>query len=771
MRLVAGASSKDAPRDRRRRRHRRPAARASPQTRRSCTSPSSPWTASPTCSPTAPAARPAQRGAARLARRCSCAGTSPSATGRTIATFGDGRWPLEDIPWRTTDGRSPTTTACWSPRWSSRTWSDSRGGRRRPRPGRPGAEELADRGRITRRPLAGRPGACAALPRASRSTLQRQRARSGPALRLVGHRLRRRCCCKRTIGLAVHRAEHASCASELLAARRRGLGPPAASAGIGRLGGRACGTSRRSLHRDRGLATSDPSWYYTERVVECLVSAASWSAATAAAQPAARRARPRPAQRGRAPLRPGAARPAPARGRAAHARRAASDAQATLQPGPRRSSATGPAPPWRSRSTSCASLDELAAARQKRRRRPADMLIFATSDKGGTGRSVTSCNIAYRRALQGNDVCYLDFDFGSPTAGAIFNIERGGPRHPARAACTQYLQGELAAAAADRRVDRVRPAEPARPAAGCRPAGAAARRRGRRRVRHQRRGRRALRRAARCGWRRSSTCAWSTSAPAARTPPRWCWPPPRCRSSRMGVRWLVFHRWTRQHVIAAAGLVYGDRGLLDVGTHARPRPGATCCDRIRFVRTAVRRPGLRRSSRAARRAGGLAARVQRGAAASWPADRASAAPGARHGAARPGAAVAGAAHHRRGRLRTTIANAETVEAFEELAKDVWTTTSAGPGCDAVPRSRFEEVTAERTRAARCRCPTCPSSSATCTWRTSPRAPRAAPSTSPRSRRGSRRRAWPRRRCPGGRPGSAPASWSTTTSAGSAPPPS
>ncbi|MFL6113172.1 MAG: ParA family protein, partial [Catenulispora sp.] len=36
------------------------------------------------------------------------------------------------------------------------------------------------------------------------------------------------------------------------------------------------------------------------------------------------------------------------------------------------------------------------------------MLIFATSDKGGTGRSVTSCNMAYRRALRGEQVAYLD---------------------------------------------------------------------------------------------------------------------------------------------------------------------------------------------------------------------------------------------------------------------------------------------------------------------------------------------------------------------------
>ena len=50
------------------------------------------------------------------------------------------------------------------------------------------------------------------------------------------------------------------------------------------------------------------------------------------------------------------------------------------------------------------------------------MLVFATSDKGGTGRSVTSSNLVYRRALQGSDMCYLDFDFGSPTAGSIFQI-------------------------------------------------------------------------------------------------------------------------------------------------------------------------------------------------------------------------------------------------------------------------------------------------------------------------------------------------------------
>ncbi|NUU21125.1 MAG: ParA family protein, partial [Streptomycetaceae bacterium] len=67
------------------------------------------------------------------------------------------------------------------------------------------------------------------------------------------------------------------------------------------------------------------------------------------------------------------------------------------------------------------------------------MLVFATSDKGGTGRSVTCANVAYRRALLGDDVSYVDFDFGSPTARAVFELDAaaraGGPGLHA------YLQG------------------------------------------------------------------------------------------------------------------------------------------------------------------------------------------------------------------------------------------------------------------------------------------------------------------------------------------
>jgi hypothetical protein len=51
-------------------------------------------------------------------------------------------------------------------------------------------------------------------------------------------------------------------------------------------------------------------------------------------------------------------------------------------------------------------------------------------------------------------------------------------------------------------------------------------------------------------------------------------------------RWLVFHRWTRQHIIAAHGLVHGRRGLLDIGGDRGHDP-VELAQRIRFVRTAV----------------------------------------------------------------------------------------------------------------------------------------------------------------------------------------
>jgi hypothetical protein len=213
------------------------------------------------------------------------------------------------------------------------------------------------------------------------------------------------------------------------------------------------------------------------------------------------------------------------------------------------------------------------------------MLVFAASDKGGTGRSVTSCNIAYRLSLTGLDVAYLDFDFGSPTAGAIFEIskiERG------------TTNGGLHSCIADGKTDPEQLDV---------------------RAHSDRNGLRALQatagrlvlfpgdrggaefptkpeRVARCvdllqrldaefevcvvdlSAGRSHALGISLEATAT----------PELRS--IPARWLVFHRWTRQHVVAAHGLVFGEHGVLAAGA-AAGHDREKLHDAIRFVRTAV----------------------------------------------------------------------------------------------------------------------------------------------------------------------------------------
>jgi hypothetical protein len=60
----------------------------------------------------------------------------------------------------------------------------------------------------------------------------------------------------------------------------------------------------------------------------------------------------------------------------------------------------------------------------------------------------------------------------------------------------------------------------------------------------------------------------------------------RSELDQVAVRWLVFHRWTRQHIVAASGLVFGEHGVLQAGAEAGHDRDALL-DSIRFVRTAV----------------------------------------------------------------------------------------------------------------------------------------------------------------------------------------
>ena len=216
------------------------------------------------------------------------------------------------------------------------------------------------------------------------------------------------------------------------------------------------------------------------------------------------------------------------------------------------------------------------------------MLIFATSDKGGTGRSVTSSNILYRSALQGSDVCYLDFDFGSPTSGAIFNVP-SALHGTTQGGLHSYLHGMVAD---PHRVEIWQESD--RSSLRSRPPGA-----GRLVLFPGDSGggefpttRENIDRCARlflhleeefdlCLVDLSAGRSYATEMVLAATAMEGL------RSIR--TRWLVFHRWTRQHVLAAAGLVYGDRGILDTGSaHGHDRE--ELANSLRFIRTAVVNP-------------------------------------------------------------------------------------------------------------------------------------------------------------------------------------
>ena len=214
------------------------------------------------------------------------------------------------------------------------------------------------------------------------------------------------------------------------------------------------------------------------------------------------------------------------------------------------------------------------------------MLVFSTSDKGGTGRTVTSCNIAYRCALADHNACYLDFDFGSPTAGAIFGID-AAVRGTSLGGLHGYIKGNVARPVrldvwndSDRASLKLR-----------RPTGS---------------GELILLPGDEGGSEFSidgddvERCAtllaelndefelvlMDLSAGRSYATELALRATAHPTLSHVPFRWLVFHRWTRQHVHAAAGLTFGKEGILDVGArwgHDQTK----LADRVRFVRTAV----------------------------------------------------------------------------------------------------------------------------------------------------------------------------------------
>jgi hypothetical protein len=227
-----------------------------------------------------------------------------------------------------------------------------------------------------------------------------------------------------------------------------------------------------------------------------------------------------------------------------------------------------------------------AVARPRAQTWPGTFKITSRADKGGTGRSVTSCNVLFQMALSGHDTCYVDFDFGSPTAGAIFAadaVARGTPNHDG---LHSYLLGH---AIEPRTWDLWTASDRTNP--GVRPPGA---------------GRMVLlpgdvgggefgidrEMVDRCGqlFRRlreefalsivdlSAGRSYATQLALSATVSM----APAVDSGR----WLVFHRWTQQHLVAANGLIYGERGILDTAQNLGHDQQALL-DQLRVVRTAV----------------------------------------------------------------------------------------------------------------------------------------------------------------------------------------
>jgi len=216
------------------------------------------------------------------------------------------------------------------------------------------------------------------------------------------------------------------------------------------------------------------------------------------------------------------------------------------------------------------------------------VLIFAASDKGGTGRSVTSANLAYHRALAGDDVCYLDFDFGSPTAAAVFDVVDARQATEDRG-LHAYLTGEVSEPA---RIDIWAHTEHQvlrDPPPGC--------------------GRLVLMPGDVGGGEFATTgdhvrlcvdllmklyyefdlVVVDLSAGRSYAVDMVLEATAQPEMSGITARWLVFHRWTRQHVSAAAGLVFGKRGIVAGGV-ARGHDEEALRAAIRFVRAAVPDP-------------------------------------------------------------------------------------------------------------------------------------------------------------------------------------
>lgn len=190
-----------------------------------------------------------------------------------VATFGGGRWPLEDLPWTTSDGRE---SDCYSVLLTSIVL-EGIGSERVAnidieRIGRL-LGELANRGRITRRAMLNDPALHLHVPGIRLRMIGTEKVAEGPRLQwtvssysvLVLKRLLR---VAELLEDTTARARFLDLADEIWAhVERRKIGTAAA---------RGLWDEPTRVFTDASLTAYElPSWYHTERVIEVLVAAAN----------------------------------------------------------------------------------------------------------------------------------------------------------------------------------------------------------------------------------------------------------------------------------------------------------------------------------------------------------------------------------------------------------------------------------------------------------------------------------------------------------------
>lgn len=190
-----------------------------------------------------------------------------------VATFGTQQWPLEDLPWRTTDGResdyySVLLTSIVVEGIGSERITDidiERIGRL--------LEELSNRGRITRRPMEGDPAIGLHVPGMSLRLIGTEKVAEGPRLQWVVSSfavllLKRLLRVAELLEDTTTRMRFLDLADRIWThVEKRRIAAP---------GARGLWDEPTQIFQATGPEEYDaPSWYHTERVIEVLVAAAN----------------------------------------------------------------------------------------------------------------------------------------------------------------------------------------------------------------------------------------------------------------------------------------------------------------------------------------------------------------------------------------------------------------------------------------------------------------------------------------------------------------